>query len=264
MRNEILDLLPPDYPWGQELLYYEEIGSTNTELKSMARAGAPEGTALIARRQTGGRGRLGRSFHSRDGGIYLSLLLRPECPPEKLMHLTCAVAVAMCDAVEEACGLRPGIKWTNDLVHGKRKLGGILTELGFGPDGSVSWCVLGIGINCTQKEEDFPPELKGMAASLSAVTEQAVSHALLAARMLEHLHSLSKILLTDREAILERYRKDCITLGQQISLLRGDTVRHGTAVDITDSGALTVRFPDGHLEDIGSGEVSVRGMYGYV
>jgi len=264
MRDEILTLLPPDYPWGQELLYYEEISSTNTELKSMARAGAPGGTALIARRQTGGRGRLGRSFHSRDGGIYLSLLLRPECPPEKLMHLTCAVAVAMCDAVEAVCGLRPGIKWTNDLVHGKRKLGGILTELGFGPDGNVSWCVLGIGINCIQRDEDFPPELRYMAASLSAVTGQTVSPALLAARMLEHLHRLSNILLTEQKAILDRYRKDCITLGQQISLVRGDTVRHGIALDITDTGALTVRFPDGHLEDIGSGEVSVRGMYGYV
>ena len=264
MRHEILTLLPPDYPWGQELLYYEEIGSTNTELKAMAKAGAPEGTALIARRQTGGRGRLGRSFHSREGGVYLSLLLRPQCAPGELMHLTCAVAVSMCDAVEAACGLRPGIKWPNALVYGRQKLGGILTELGFGPDGKVSWCILGIGINCTQEKEDFPPELRDMAASLSTVTGAPVSPALLAARMLEQLHGLSHTLLPEREAILERYRKDCITLGQQISLVRGDTVRHGTALTVTENGALTVLFPDGHLEDIDSGEVSVRGMYGYL
>lgn len=264
MRHEILTLLPPDYPWGQELHYYEEIGSTNTELKALAKAGAPEGTALIARRQTGGRGRLGRSFHSREGGVYLSLLLRPQCAPGELMHLTCAVAVSMCDAVEAACGLRPSVKWTNDLVHGRRKLGGILTELGFGPDGKVSWCILGIGINCTQAQEDFPPELRDMATSLSTVTGDPVSPALLAARMLERLHGLSHTLLPERETILERYRKDCITLGQQISLVRGDTVRHGTALTVTENGALTVLFPDGHLEDIDSGEVSVRGMYGYV
>ena len=264
MRHEILTLLPPDYPWGQELHYYEEIGSTNTELKALAKAGAPEGTALIARRQTGGRGRLGRSFHSREGGVYLSLLLRPQCAPGELMHLTCAVAVSMCDAVEAACGLRPSVKWTNDLVHGRRKLGGILTELGFGTDGKVSWCILGIGINCTQAEEDFPPELRDMATSLSTVTGDPVSPALLAARMLERLHGLSHTLLPERETILERYRKDCITLGQQISLVRGDTVRHGTALTVTENGALTVLFPDGHLEDIDSGEVSVRGMYGYV
>ena len=180
------------------------------------------------------------------------------------MHLTCAVAVSMCDAVEAACGLRPRIKWTNDLVHGRRKLGGILTELGFGPDGKVSWCILGIGINCTQAQEDFPPELRDMATSLSTVTGDPVSPALLAARMLERLHGLSHTLLPERETILERYRKDCITLGQQISLVRGDTVSHGTALTVTETGALTVLFPDGHLEDIDSGEVSVRGMYGYV
>ena len=264
MHDEILTLLPPDYPWGQELLYLEEIGSTNTELKAMARAGAPEGTALIARRQTGGRGRLGRDFHSRDGGVYMSLLLRPCCPAAELMHLTCAVAVAMCDAVEATCGLRPMIKWTNDLVIGKRKLGGILTELGFGPDGNVSWCILGIGINCTQNREDFPPELQEMAVSLSTAVGEPVSPALLAARMLEQLHSLSQVLLTEQKTILDRYRRDCITLGQEISLVRGDTVRHGTALDITDGGALTVRFPDGHLENVDSGEVSVRGMYGYL
>ena len=264
MHNEILSLLPPDYPWGQELHYFKETGSTNTELKALAKAGAPEGTALIARRQTGGRGRLGRDFHSREGGVYLSLLLRPCCHAEELMHLTCAVAVSMCDAVEAACGLRPKIKWTNDLVCGKRKLGGILTELGFGPNGKVSWCVLGIGINCTQAEEDFPPELQDMAASLSTVTGAPVSPALLAARMLEQLHKLSKVLLTERSAILDRYRKDCITLGREVSLVRGDTVRHGTALTVAENGALTVRFPDGHLEDIDSGEVSVRGMYGYL
>ena len=194
----------------------------------------------------------------------MSLLIRPKCPPEELMHLTCAVAVAMCDAVEATCGLRPGIKWTNDLVHEKKKLGGILTELGFGPDGKVSWCVLGIGINCTQSTEDFPPELRDMAASLSTVTGHPVDPAMLSAQMLTHLHRLSHGLLTERRAVLDRYRRDCITLGQQISLVRGDTVRHGTALDITDSGALTVRFPDGHLEDVDSGEVSVRGMYGYM
>ena len=135
---------------------FETIDSTNTYLKQLAEAGAEGGTAVIAHSQTGGRGRLGRSFHSPAGsGIYLSYLLRPNCKPEGLMHLTCAVAVAMCDAVEKTTGLRPGIKWTNDLVWQKRKLGGILTELGF-ENGLVSYAVVGIGINCTQTEEDFP------------------------------------------------------------------------------------------------------------
>ena len=264
MRETILSLLPPDYPWGQELLYFQEIESTNTELKRLAREGAPEGTALIAQRQTGGRGRMGRSFQSEEGGVYLSLLLRPGCSPKELMHLTCAVAVAMCDAVEDTCGLRPGIKWTNDLVFGKRKLGGILTELGFDSRGNVEWCILGIGINCAQQEEAFSPELRSMAASLSMVTGKPVSSALLASKMLEKLHNMSMVLLAEKKAIMDRYRKLCVTLGQEISLLRSESVRHGKAVDITENGALIVEFQEGFREEVDSGEVSVRGMYGYL
>ena len=264
MRETILSLLPPDYPWGQELLYFQEIESTNTELKQLAREGAPEGTALIAQRQTGGRGRMGRSYQSEEGGVYLSLLLRPGCSPKELMHLTCAVAVAMCDAVEDTCGLRPGIKWTNDLVYGKRKLGGILTELGFDSRGNVEWCILGIGINCAQQEESFSPELRSIAASLSMVTSKPVSSALLAAKMLEKLHNMSMVLLDEKKAIMDRYRKLCVTLGQEISLLRSDSVRHGKAVDITENGALIVEFQEGFREEVDSGEVSVRGMYGYL
>ena len=265
MRENVLTLLPPDYPWGQELIYYPEIESTNTELKRLARAGAPEGTTLIALRQTGGRGRMGRSFQSEEGGVYLSLLLRPNCRAEELMHLTCAVAVAMCDAVAETCGLLPGIKWTNDLVYGKRKLGGILTELGFDSRGNVEWCILGIGINCAQKKEDFSPELRSMAASLSMVTGKAIDRAKVAAAMMEALFRMNENLLTEKASILERYRQDCITIGQEISLLRvGEPVRHGRAVDMDDEGCLIVEFPDGHRETVNSGEVSVRGMYGYL
>ena len=264
MLKNILTLLAPEYPWGQELQYYEEISSTNTCLKDMARAGAPEGTALIARRQTGGRGRLGRSFQSAEGGVYLSLLLRPRCSPDDLMHLTCAVAVAMCDAVEAACGLRSGIKWTNDLVYGRKKLGGILTELGFGPKGTVDYCVLGIGINCCQQEEDFPPELRDMAASLSMVTGKPLSPDVLAARMLENLWEMSAVLLSEKSNILSRYRENCVTLGQDVSVVRSDSLRHGKALDITDSGALLVQYSDGSREAVNSGEVSIRGMYGYL
>ena len=264
MRETILSLLPPDYPWGQELIYYPEIESTNTELKRLAGAGAPEGTTLIALRQTGGRGRMGRSFQSEEGGVYLSLLLRPNCRAEELMHLTCAVATAMCNAVEETCGLLPGIKWTNDLVYGKQKLGGILTELGFDRRGNVEWCILGIGINCAQKKEDFSPELRSMAASLSMVTGKPVSSALLAAKMLKNLHRISSVLLSEKKAIMDRYRELCVTLGQEISLLRSDSVRHGKAVEITENGALIVEFQEGFREEVDSGEVSVRGMYGYL
>ena len=265
MKNAITALMPPDHPWVDRLEYLPSTGSTNDVLKALARQGAPHGTAVIAGHQTGGHGRLGRSFHSPEGmGIYLSLLLRPGCAPTELMHLTCAAAVAVCDAVEAAAGFRPGIKWTNDLVCGHRKLGGILTELGLSPAGRVDWCIIGIGINCRQQEADFPEELRHMAGSLDMVTGCHTEPARLAASMLDALYRMDGRLLTEKEAILDAYRAECVTLGKEISVVRGEDIRHGTALRIDAEGALVVRYTDGSLEAVNAGEVSIRGMYGYL
>ena len=105
MKEEILSYLPQDYPWRDRFIYLDTVDSTNNYLKKLAAQGAPEGTLAVADCQTGGKGRLGRSFQSPGGvGIYMSVLLRPNCPPEDIMHLTCGVGVAMCDAVEQATG----------------------------------------------------------------------------------------------------------------------------------------------------------------
>lgn len=265
LHHQILSCLPGDYLWQDRLLCFDTLASTNDTLKALARQGAPEGTAVLADFQTGGHGRRGRSFHSPAGmGIYLSLLLRPRCLPGELMHLTCAVAVAMADAVEAAVGFRPGIKWTNDLVFGKRKLGGILTELGLTPQGGLDYAILGIGINCCQSAQDFPPEIRDIAGSLSMVTGQPVDRSPVVAAMLSALSAMNDRLLTGQEEMLRRYRGDCVTLGKDISLLRGDSVRHGHALDVDSQGALVVRYEDGTLEHVNSGEVSVRGMYGYL
>ena len=265
MKEEILQNLSSAYPWKEYFHYFDELDSTNIRIKSMARDGAPHGSVLIADRQTGGMGRMGRNFHSPGGvGIYMSILLRPQCSPVELMHLTCATAVAMCDAVETATGLRPGIKWTNDLVYKKRKLGGILTELGLSPKGMVDYAIIGIGINCCQDLPDFAPDIQGIAGSLSMVTGKEINRSKVAAAMMEALHTMSKTLLTGKAPMLEQYRSDCITVGQDISVVRGEEIRHGHAVDVDEEGALLVRFPDGHLEAVNSGEVSVRGMYGYL
>lgn len=263
MKTQILSALSA-HPWKDRIHWFDTIDSTNTEAKRMAANGAPHGTVLIADHQTGGRGRMGRSFHSPSGtGLYLSVLLRPECPASQLMHLTCATAVAACDAMEHATGLRPGIKWTNDLVVGRKKLGGILTELSLDKDGKIAYAVIGIGINCTQMEGDFPAEIAGIATSLSLCTRQSIDRAAVAAALVKTLCDMSGQ-LHDSTAFMNRYRADCITLGQDISLVRGEEIRHGKALDIDGQGALLVQFPDGHTETVNSGEVSVRGMYGYV
>ena len=265
MQKRIVSYLPKDFPWEDKLYYFDTIGSTNDEVRKMAKQGAAHGTVLIAGHQTDGHGRRGRSFHSPAGsGIYMSVLLRPDCAPTELMHLTCAVAVAMCDAVEQAVGFRPGIKWTNDLVCGKRKIGGILTELGFTNQGLVDYAIIGIGINCTQTELDFPDDIRGVAASLAMCSDANINTAAVAAAMIQAIQIMDQQLLSGKDKILSQYRYDCITLGQEIVLLRGEEKRYGIARDIDPDGGLVVEFQSGTLEVVSSGEVSVRGMYGYV
>ena len=265
MKEQIIKYLQESCLWQDSLLWFDSIESTNTHAKALAASGAPHGTVLIADHQTGGRGRLGRSFHSPEGvGIYMSVILRPNCPATELMHLTCAAAVAMCDAVEKSAGIRPGIKWTNDLVCGSRKIAGILTELGFSTGGLVDYAIVGIGINCCQAASDFPEDIRNIAGSLATVTGHPVDRAQVAAAMMDALWKMDRDLLTKKDETIHCYRADCMTLGREISLVRGDEVRHGKALDIDDEGALVVRFVDGHNEIVTSGEVSVRGMYGYV
>jgi BirA family biotin operon repressor/biotin-[acetyl-CoA-carboxylase] ligase len=178
------------------------------------------------------------------------------------MHLTCAAAAAACDAVERSAGIRPSIKWTNDLVVGKRKIAGILTELVLLPNETCA--VIGIGVNCRQQESDFPPEIRSIAGSLAMATGRDADPSAVTAALLVAFSQMSDTLLANRNAMLDRYRRDCITLGRDISLVRGNEIRHGHALDVDEEGGLVVRFPDGSVETVRSGEVSIRGMYGYV
>lgn len=266
MREQILSCLPSNHPWYNTILWFDSIDSTNTHAKKLASEGAAHGTVLIADNQTAGRGRLGRSFVSPAGtGIYLSVILRPQCPPDQLMHLTCAAAVAACDAVENVLDFRPGIKWINDLVAQQKKLAGILTELSVDPkSGLVDYAVVGIGINCTQKAEDFPLELQKIACSAAMITGRHVDRSRLAAALICSLEDMSRTLQTGRHTTMSRYRKDCVTIGSHVAVIRGDERRAGQALDIGDDGQLFVRFDDGGFESVYCGEVSVRGLWDYL
>ncbi len=265
MLNAIYKHLPPGHPWGQSILYLDTIDSTNTYAKALADGGAPHGTVVIAREQTGGRGRRGRSFSSPAGmGLYLSLLLRPSCAADALMHLTCATGVAASDAVFNVCGIRPSIKWTNDLVLGKQKLGGILTELSIKSSGEIDYAIVGIGINCMQGVQDFPLEIQQIATSLFLATEKAPDIGALAAALIDALYHMSEGLMTDKAAIMDAFRLRCITLGQEISILRGEEITHAIAQSVDDDGGLVVIYSNGSRSTITSGEVSIRGMYGYL
>lgn len=262
MKEQISRFLPAECPWGDTLHWFREVASTNTLAKEMAGQGAPHGTVLIAGSQTAGRGRMGRSFSSAEGkGIYLSVILRPECLAQQLMHLTCAVAVSVCDAVEKSCGVRPSIKWINDLVLGGKKLGGILTELSI-DKGAIQYAVVGLGLNCTQKAEDFPEEIRDIALSLQSYIGKNVDIPKLTGAIIHELWEMDKHLLS--KDFMAAYKKDCITLGQEISIVRANEISHGKAVGLTADGGLVVQFSNGKEETVQSGEVSIRGMYGYV
>lgn len=254
------------HPWAGRVEVLPTVDSTNNVCKTLAAQGAPAGTVVVADQQTGGRGRMGRSFFSPAGsGIYFSVILRPEVEPGALMHLTCAFAAAMCDAVERACGTRPGIKWTNDLVLGKQKLAGILTELSIEAEsGRIQYAVLGIGINCCQKKEDFPPDVQEKACSLEMVLGKRIDRNCLAAEMVRSAAQLADTLFSEKKAWMDSYRRDCVTIGREIAVLRGDTSRYGLALNVDENGGLMVRYENGEEETVSSGEVSVRGMYGYI
>ena len=267
MKERILQELSPDYPWKAHFHWVSKTGSTNDDLKNLAKQGAPHGTVLIADRQSGGHGRMGRSFHSPEGvGIYMSILLRPACSPVELMHLTCAAAVAMCDAVEDAVGLRPGIKWTNDLVYGGKKICGMLTEMALESEsGRVQHMIVGVGVNVHHTAEDFSPEVAALASSLEAVTGKSICRSQLTAAMIEELLKLPA-LLENPDTIcnyVADYRAHCVTLGKDARLMWRQGEEKVFALDIDDAFGLVVRHADGTEETIRSGEVSVRGLYGY-
>ncbi len=267
LNRERIQSLLPDCPWRDTLRVMDTVSSTNDLARTEALQGAPEGSCYLSDEQTGGRGRQGRNFVSLKGsGIYLSVLLRPRCSPGEVIHVTAMAAVAACDAVEEVSGVRPGIKWTNDLILNGRKIGGILTELSAEwESGALESLVIGIGINCCQQEEDFPEDIRQKAASLRMALGHSVDRDQLAAALIRALFRLSQDLLQNREAWMERYTRDCITIGRQVKILTRDAYRTGVATGISRDGALLVHYDDtGEDGVVMAGDVSVRGPDGYL
>ena len=254
-RQTVQSLLA-EHPWKNEIRVFPTLDSTNLELKQEAADGAPEGRVCIAEEQTAGRGRLGRSFLSCPGvGVYLSVLLRPRCKPEKLMTLTAQAAVAVRRAILSACGVAPDIKWVNDLLLGGKKICGILTELSVEADiGRVAYAIVGVGVNCSQALSDFPPELQGIAGSIFSQTGTVVDRSRLSAEIIRELSALPQLDWRDE------YRKACVTLGKEVLLLQNDAHIPATALDVGTHAELLIRYADGSTGSVQSGEVSLRNL----
>ncbi len=251
---------------GSNLICLESVDSTNSYAKRLADEGAPHGTVIVADEQTGGRGRMGNTFSSPQGkGLYLTAILRPEVQPADAVNLTAWAAVAVCDAMEQIIQTRPGIKWTNDIILNDRKVCGILTEMGLEAEsGKLQFIVLGIGVNVSQTEKDFGEELCRKATSLTQAGYPDVRRAALAAAIIRSLDRMSLDFPEQKDNYLRRYREDCLTVGHRVNLVQNGESREAFARGIDDQFGLTVSLADGTEKTITSGEVSVRGLLGYV
>ena len=241
-----------------QLTVSPSVTSTNTVLRGLAEQGAPEGTVVIAGEQTGGRGRMGRSFYSPAGsGIYLSLLLRPvNADPRQTVTLTAAAAVALCQAIETVSGKAPQIKWVNDIFLDGRKVCGILSEAAFGLEsGSPEYVVVGVGINACAPEGGFPPELREIAGAL---WEKPVPDGKnrLAAEFLNRFWLLYTV--GGPAAFLEDYRRRSLVTGRDITVLLGGSETPARALDIDENCRLLVRYESGETAALSYGEVRIR------
>jgi len=260
--NEIKDGLHAKY-MGTEIIYFDEIDSTNNEAKRLAREGAKEGTLVVADKQTSGKGRLGRVWTSPAGeGIWMSLILRPNILPSEASQLTLIAGVNMCDAIKKVTGLDAKIKWPNDIVVNGKKVCGILTEMSAQVEG-IEFVVIGIGVNVNMKE--FPNELP-YATSLAIEGMREFSRKKIIGVFLESFeedyYAYTKV--PNLLFIKERYEENCITLGKTVKLIARDEETIAKALEINKEGALVVELQDGSIKEVSTGEVSVRGLYGYI
>lgn len=251
---------------GRSIVFLDSTGSTNSYTKKLAEGPFTEGTVVIADEQTAGRGRLGRQWVSPKGkGIWMSILLKPDLLPSDAAKLTIAAAYAVSKALWNCCRLDARIKWPNDIVAGGKKLCGILTEMSAEAD-EINSVVVGIGINANLGEEDFGPEVSGIATSIRLEKDTEVSRKALAASVLNEFEKVYEVFAKEGsiKPFLDEYKSRSAVLGKEIRVITKKEEIIGSAEDISEEGHLVIRLKDGTLREIISGEVSVRGLYGYI
>lgn len=242
---------------GQQIQYFQEVNSTNRVAKELAQAGADEGLLVVAEKQDAGRGRLGRTWSSPVGGIWLSLILRPQLPPFKVQGLTLLTAVAAVEATKMLSDLNVGIKWPNDLLVNGKKLAGILTEVSAEME-QLHYVVVGLGLNANVSLSQLPTEIEATATSILAETKQPIKRAEWVQTFLQRFEAAyQQVARHGFTQILERWRTYSVTLGQSIVIHSAGENIAGRAVDINEQGALLVKTENG-VETFWAGEVSLR------
>ncbi len=250
--DELRARLPQNHPW--TLFHLNETPSTMDFIKREGIRGGADGTLVIANSQTAGRGRHGRSWNSRpELGLYLSVLLRPDFPISSYSRLTIIAAVATLQAAERVTQRRFQIKWPNDLMIGKRKLAGILTEAHLDQQ-QQPFAILGVGINLIQEVSDFPEELQTKASSLLIESQRSIRRTDF---LLEWIERFQNALSLPFEEIVQEWKSKCLNLGESIVVTTPQGKIQGTALDLESNGALLLRDDQGKIHTILSGLIEV-------
>lgn len=249
---------------GHPVYFYESVNSTNQQAKQLAESGCGQGTLVAADMQTAGRGRRGKAWSSPAGtNVYFTLILKPEYDPDCVSMVTLVMALAVAEGIRATCGVEAGIKWPNDIVADGKKLCGMLTEMSVERD-YIHHVVVGAGINVRRQE--FAPEIADRAVSLEQLCGQRVSRALLIANVMkafekfydcfEREHSLA--------GLLEQYNRLLVSRDGEVCVLDPKGEYRGISRGVNARGELLVELADGRVTEVYAGEVSVRGVYGYV
>lgn len=247
-----------------DIRYYEVLDSTNNEARRAAECGAENGTLIVAELQEHGKGRRGRSWETPAGtSVAMSIVLRPQIEPSHASAVTLVMGLATAKACRVFCGVDARIKWPNDIVVDGRKIAGILTEMSSEID-YINYLVIGVGINVNT--DDFPEELKEKAVSLKRLTGEKIDRAgLIAACIKEFEHYYERFTETqDVSGMLEEYNELLAGRGERVRVLEPGNEYEGISEGINQKGELLVRREDGTQTAVYAGEVSVRGVYGYV
>lgn len=236
---------------------YDCVDSTNNVVRQLAGEGAAEGTVVIAQRQTGGKGRLGRSFFSPSGtGLYLSMLLRPKMQVGQAVRITTCAALAVCEAIEKATGKRCDIKWVNDVYLNGTKICGILTEASLSMEsGGLDYAALGIGVNVYEPQGGFPKELKGIAGAVCQRQTAELKNKLAGGIISSFMRYYADI---DKGAFRDDYSKRLMWKGEDIFIISGESKTPCRVVDVDDECRLQVVYENGERGLISSGEISIR------
>ncbi|MDD3985400.1 MAG: biotin--[acetyl-CoA-carboxylase] ligase [Methanobacterium sp.] len=239
---------------GHNIHYYKEVDSTNNVAKQLAEEGAEEGTIIIAEIQNRGKGRRGKTWISPPGGVWMSIILRPDIPPFNAPQLTLVTGVAVAETLAKECNLDVGIKWPNDILIGNKKVCGILTEVNASID-KVNYVVVGIGIDMNVDVPLFPPDLQKGATSLKNELNTEINGALLVQKFLLKFEALyNKFNAGEFPEILKEWRSLSKTIGKNVEVRTRIKTIHGEAVGINKEGILILELEDGSLKKIISGE----------